>query len=155
MRLQTLIKSPTTNMNMDWQILSQRLFFRLRFLCWNCLPKITFTRDPLELKTLPELHHNKLSAAKNPSTKIHKDCVQAMPINPVISKSHTKLLPQNTGAQYNICNHNNKKTFTIPVRTLYIFRFQVSEAISVTSTTKYFNLESLMSTRNYKLRAFA
>jgi hypothetical protein len=150
MTLQTLIKSPTTNMNMDWQILSQKLFFRLRFLCWNFLPKITFTRDPLELRTLPELHHNKLSAAKNPSTKIHKDCVQAMPINPVISKSHTKLLPQNTWAQYNICNHNNKTTFTIS-----IFKFQVSEAISVTSTTKYFNLESLMSTRNYKLRAFA
>jgi len=119
MTLQTLIKSPTTNMNMDWQILSQRLFFRLRFLCWNCLPKITFTRGPLELRTLPELHHNKLSAVKNPSTKIHKDYVQAMPINPVISKSHTKLLPQNTWAQYNICNHNNKKTFTIPVRTPY------------------------------------
>jgi hypothetical protein len=118
MAFQTLIKSPTTNMNMDWQYYHKDFFSGLRFLCWNCLPKITFTRDPLELKTLPELHHNKLLAGKNPNPKIHKDCVQAMPINPVISKSHTKLLPWNTWAQY-ICNHNNKKTFIIPVRTLY------------------------------------
>jgi hypothetical protein len=117
MTLETLNKSPTTNMNMDWQILSSKTFFQSRISILKLSAKITSTRDPLELRTLPELHHNKLSAAKNPSTKIHKDCVQAMPINPV--KSHTKRLWQNTWAQYNICNHNNKKTFTIPVRTQY------------------------------------
>jgi hypothetical protein len=82
-------------MNMDWQILSQRLFFRTKISMLKLSAKnnLYITRDPLELRTLPELHHNKLSATKNPSTKIYKDCVQAMPINPVISKSHTKLLP--------------------------------------------------------------
>ncbi len=92
MTLETLNKSPTTNMNMDWQILSSKTFFQSRISILKLSAKITSTRDPLELRTLPELHHNKLSAAKNPSTKIHKDCVEAMPINPVISKSHTKRL---------------------------------------------------------------